>query len=113
MTDHWKKDADGIIVFVRPGGQLYLLAGTDLKAKCTGLFSAVVAALIAVSLQDLRPNSQETSAFYLGKLDEPQADPNVPRPSTPSAVAIPPFSPPRYAIWVNSLWFLSLVISLS
>ena len=29
-------------------------------------------------------------------------------------MATPPaFSPPRYAIWVNSLWFLSLVISLS
>ncbi|KAH9983524.1 hypothetical protein BJV74DRAFT_849815, partial [Russula compacta] len=25
----------------------------------------------------------------------------------------PPFSPPTYAIWVNSLWFLSLVISLN
>ncbi|KAF8265177.1 hypothetical protein EI94DRAFT_1444238, partial [Lactarius quietus] len=25
----------------------------------------------------------------------------------------PPFSPPSYAIWVNALWFLSLVISLT
>ena len=25
----------------------------------------------------------------------------------------PPFSPPRYAIWVNSLWFMSLVIGLT
>src|SRR5713101_8825861 len=34
--------------------------------------------------------------------------------SIPSTVAQPPgFSPPRYAVWVNSLWFLSLVISLS
>ncbi|KAI0246405.1 hypothetical protein BJV78DRAFT_1090826, partial [Lactifluus subvellereus] len=24
-----------------------------------------------------------------------------------------PFSPPRYSIWVNSLWFLSLAISLT
>ena len=32
---------------------------------------------------------------------------------TPSSVVQPPtFSPPKYAIWVNSLWFLSLVISL-
>ncbi|KAH9982877.1 hypothetical protein BGW80DRAFT_1127934, partial [Lactifluus volemus] len=29
-------------------------------------------------------------------------------------VSIPPtFSPPTFAIWVNSLWFLSLTISLS
>ncbi|KAF8257625.1 hypothetical protein EI94DRAFT_1550129, partial [Lactarius quietus] len=25
----------------------------------------------------------------------------------------PPFTPPTYAIWVNSLWFLSLVISIT
>jgi hypothetical protein len=36
-----------------------------------------------------------------------------PGPSIPSALAKPPaFSPPRYAIWVNSLWFLSLTVSL-
>lgn len=37
-------------------------------------------------------------------------NPNV---SHPSALAKPPaFSPPRYAIWVNSLWFLNLTVSL-
>src|SRR6266851_5602580 len=92
-----------------------LCTGGDLlRAKQTTLFSAVVAVLVAVSVQDLRPNPQDTSSFYLEKLYQLQADPNVPRPSTPSAVATPPtFSPPRYAVWVNSLWFLSLVISLS
>ncbi|KAH9978282.1 hypothetical protein BJV74DRAFT_888331 [Russula compacta] len=94
MTDRWTKDADGILIF-------------------TGLFSASVAALLAVSIQDLIPNSQDTSAFYLEKIFEqlylnatPSSIPsNIPRP--------PPFSPPTYAIWVNSLWFLSLVISLN
>ena len=34
--------------------------------------------------------------------------------SIPSPAAQPPtFSPPKYAIWVNSLWFLSLVIGLT
>ena len=34
--------------------------------------------------------------------------------SVPSSVAKPPaFSPPSYAVWVNSLWFLSFVISLT
>ena len=80
----------------------------------TGLFSAAVAALLAVTVQDLRPNSQDTSAFYLGNIYEVLADPNVTRPSTPSPVAkLPPFSRPRHAVWVNSLWFLSLVMSLS
>ncbi|KAH9952861.1 hypothetical protein BGW80DRAFT_570439 [Lactifluus volemus] len=95
MADRWQKDADGILIF-------------------TGLFSAAVAALLAVSIQDLRPNPQDTSAFYLANIYQLLADPNISRmsilanPTTP-----PPFSPPRYAIWVNSLWFLSLVISLT
>ncbi|KAI0299130.1 hypothetical protein B0F90DRAFT_634541 [Multifurca ochricompacta] len=46
MAERWTADADGILIF-------------------TGLFSAGVAALLAVSIQDIRPNSQDTSAFYL------------------------------------------------
>jgi Family of unknown function (DUF6535) len=43
-----------------------------------------------------------------------QVNPNALRPSVPSAVDTPPaFTPPSYAVWVNSLWFLSLAISLS
>ena len=78
------------------------------------MFSAAVAALLAFSVQDLRPNSQDTSAFYLGNIYQVLANPNITVP--PSSIPIaepPPFSPPRYAIWVNSLWFLSLCISLS
>src|SRR6266481_7821523 len=80
----------------------------------TSLFSAAVAALLAFIVQDLRPNSQDTSAFYLGNIYQVLADPNATRSSIPPPVAQPPpFSPPRYAVWVNSLWFLSLVMSLT
>jgi Family of unknown function (DUF6535) len=68
--------------------------------------------LVAVSVQDLKPNSQDTSAFYLGKIFQLLADPNVSRESILAAQP-PPFSPPKSAVWVNSLWFLSLVISLT
>jgi Family of unknown function (DUF6535) len=65
-----------------------------------------------VSIQDLRPNSQDTSAFYLANIYQVLADPTKPQTSIPSSLATPPpFSPPRYAIWVNSLWFLSFIIS--
>jgi Family of unknown function (DUF6535) len=80
----------------------------------TGLFSAAVAALAAVSIQDLRPNSQDITAFYVANIYQLLADPNVSRASILATPAKPPlFSPPKYAIWVNSLWFLSLVISLT
>jgi hypothetical protein len=64
-----------------------------------------------VSIQDIRPNSQDTSNFYLANIYQAIADPNRPNISLPSSP--PPFSPPNYAVWVNSLWFLSLVISLT
>ena len=67
-----------------------------------------------MSVQNLIPNSQDTSSFYLRNIYGILADPNATRASTPSPVAEPPpFSPPRFSIWVNSLWFLSLVISLT
>ncbi|KAH9972288.1 hypothetical protein BGW80DRAFT_1252818 [Lactifluus volemus] len=77
-----------------------------------GLFSAVVAALLAVTLQDLRPDTQEKSAFYLEKLYELQflGDSNGSLPSTPARP--PPFSAPKYAIWANSLLFMSLIFDL-
>ena len=70
--------------------------------------------MISLSIQDLRPNSQDTSAFYLKQIYQLQASPDASLPLGPSAIVDPPaFSPAKYAIWVNSLWFLSLVISLS
>ncbi|KAF8471356.1 hypothetical protein DFH94DRAFT_656039, partial [Russula ochroleuca] len=94
-VEQWQNDAEGILIF-------------------TGLFSAAVAQLLSITVPDLRPNSQDTSAFYLGNIYEVLVDPNATRTPIPSPVANPlPFTPPRYAIWVNSLWFLSLVIGLT
>ena len=64
-----------------------------------------------MSIQDIRPNSQDTSNFYLANIYQAIADPNRPNISLPASP--PPFQPPNYAIWVNSLWFLSLAISLT
>lgn len=83
----------------------------------TGLFSAAVATLVALSLPDLKPNPQDISAFHLERIHQLLADPNASRASTdstPSTLAKQSaFSPPRYAVWVNSLWCLSLAISLT
>ncbi|KAI9433552.1 hypothetical protein H4582DRAFT_2082192 [Lactarius indigo] len=89
LADSWEANADGVLIFA-------------------GLFSAAVATLISVSIQDIRPNPQDTSTFYLSNIYQLLADPNRSNVSLPSP---PPFSPPTYAVWVNSLWFLSLVIS--
>src|SRR6266851_1829241 len=113
VFERWQKEADGIIFFVRPKVVLYMLHINSI-AEQNGLFSAVIAAVVVVSVQDLKPDPQETSAFYLQKMYHLQAGPNISQPSVPSTLTDPSsFSPPTHAIWVNSLWFLSLVISLS
>ncbi|KAH9178562.1 hypothetical protein EDB89DRAFT_955399 [Lactarius sanguifluus] len=91
MVERWREDADGILIF-------------------TGLFSAALASLVSVTIQDLRPNSQDTTAFYLANIYQLLASDNRTLVSLPFNP--PPFSPPIYATWVNSLWFLSLAISL-
>ena len=65
-----------------------------------------------MSIQDIRPNPQITSNFYLANIYDAISDPN--RSNISNTHPSPPtFSPPTYAIWVNALWFLSLVISLT
>ncbi|KAH9056711.1 hypothetical protein EDB87DRAFT_1687048 [Lactarius vividus] len=94
MAEGWAADADGILIF-------------------TGLFSAAVASLISVSIQDIRQNPQDTSNFYLSNIYQTLADPNRSDISSSLPSSPPPFSPPSYAVWVNALLFLSLVISIS
>jgi hypothetical protein len=78
------------------------------------LFSSAVAQLVVISIQDLKPNPQDTSNFYLeniyGLLANLSVIENASVPSPPPRP--PPFSPPGVAVAVNSLWFLSLSLSL-
>ena len=66
-----------------------------------------------MSLQDLQENPQDTSNFYLANIYQLLADPTQSNISTSLPTSPPPFSPPSFAVWVNGLWFLSLVISIS
>jgi hypothetical protein len=69
--------------------------------------------LVSVSIQDIQQNPQDTSNFYLAKIYQVIADPNSSNISSSPPAFPPPFSPPNSAVWVNALWFLSLVISLT
>jgi hypothetical protein len=63
-----------------------------------------------VSIQDLQQNPQDTSNFYLANMYQATINPNA---SSSLPTSPPPFTPPNFAIWVNALWFLSLVISIT
>jgi hypothetical protein len=67
-----------------------------------------------VSIQDLRPPPHQASEFYLEKIYNRLGNTDPSYALLLDTAANPPtFSPPRYAIWVNSLWFLSFAISLT
>ena len=63
-----------------------------------------------MSIQDLQQNPQDTSNFYLSNIYQATINPNE---SSSLPTSPPPFTPPNFAIWVNALWFLSLVISIT
>ena len=112
MAESWKADAEGILVFVRLHF-LLITAPNRLTNPQTGLFSAAVASLISVSIQDIQQNPQDTSNFYLENIYQLLAKPNQSNISISLPTSPPQFSPPTFAVWVNSLWFLSLAISIT
>jgi Family of unknown function (DUF6535) len=79
-----------------------------------GLFSTVIAALLTVTVRDLKQNPQDTSAFYLNSIYNLQiqvlGDSNISHPFPPAQP--PPFFVPKYAIWDNVLLFVSLCLNI-
>ena len=64
-----------------------------------------------MSIQDIRADPQDTSNFYLAGIHQALTGSNLSDISLPSSP--PPFTPPTFGIWVNSLWFASLAINLT
>ncbi|KAI9439622.1 hypothetical protein H4582DRAFT_1767720, partial [Lactarius indigo] len=93
-VENWKEGASSILVF-------------------TGIFSATVAAFIAMSYPLLQqdPNAPTTQSLLI-KISQQLANPNgtIP-PASPFDQSS--FSPSASVVFVNSVWFLSLVLSLT
>ena len=70
-----------------------------------------------MTVQDIRPNPQDTSTFYLARIHQQLSkqlnEPQDPIPTSLSNNPAQSFSAPTWAVWVNGLWFLSLVIGLT
>ena len=114
LAERCQRDTNGTMVFVSPHVNVCLMTVRINWKIQTGLFAATVGALLTVSIQDIKPNFQHASMFYLENIYQVLGNSNASQISTPHPLGKPPgFSPPRYAIWVNSLWFLSMLISLT
>jgi len=128
-AERWKGDADGILVFVRSVEKKSCHVGHPMQLTTlllctmfpqTGLFSATVAAFLVGTYQTLQPSPQDTSTFYLATIAQILVDSIGNGSQTAIPILLPPvppnpstFIPPRSAIWYNSLWFSSLVLSLT
>jgi hypothetical protein len=110
MAESWKADADGILVFVR----LYLLVPV-LYTNSSVIDWFILCCCRIVDLGVDSGHSTEPTGHlqllpcqYISGYLPTQIDPIFPPPFFPT-----PIFSTNYAVWVNSLWFLSLVISIT
>jgi hypothetical protein len=110
VADAWKGDADGILVFVSLNLLVALfISMTSLK---TGLFSATVGAFIIEFYKKLSPDSGDQTMTLLGHMSQQLA--NISN-GIHSDAAIPsqPSPPSAAMVWVNAMWLISLVLSIT
>ncbi|KAJ7055748.1 hypothetical protein C8F01DRAFT_445690, partial [Mycena amicta] len=92
LVDSWKSDMEGLVIFA-------------------ALFSAILTAFIIESYTSLSPNPGDITVQLLIKISaQMEAAANG---STFQDTVFPPFTPPQTSIICNSLWFISLGLSLS
>ncbi|KAI0756164.1 hypothetical protein C8Q80DRAFT_1068880, partial [Daedaleopsis nitida] len=101
LVTRWKEEMDTLLVYA-------------------GLFSAVLTAFNVQSYQLLQPDPTDPALAVLQQISaqlssftlNPSFVNSTQRPLAPDALQ-PPFSAPRSAVWINTLWFSSLVCSLA
>ncbi|KAI0058360.1 hypothetical protein BV25DRAFT_1919412 [Artomyces pyxidatus] len=95
LSESWEGDTQGILVF-------------------TGLFSATISGFILESYQDLTPDPNDSVITLLSQISQQLAVASNGTGATPPFVPSQrPFRPSTSSIRVNTLWFLSLTISLT
>ncbi|KZV74663.1 hypothetical protein PENSPDRAFT_601255, partial [Peniophora sp. CONT] len=91
--ERWKGDTDGILIF-------------------TGLFAATVATFVASSIPSLSPDTGEQTVALLSQMLAGQANQTLTSQNAKVASVDTAFEAPRSALWINSLWLVSLSLAL-
>jgi hypothetical protein len=114
MAEGWKDDAEGLLVFVGPCTTSYSFSHN---------LESIDWFILGCRCSIARSNPPRYSAEFAGRLgvllgtnlSATAFQSNGTRISIPSSLTDPsqPFTPPAAAVWVNGLWFLSLLISLT
>ncbi|KAJ7280373.1 hypothetical protein C8J57DRAFT_1302447 [Mycena rebaudengoi] len=92
LVDSWRGNMNGMLIFA-------------------GLFSAILTAFIIESYKTLRPDSNETVVDLLNQISRQLAGNNSKPLLEFSGTA--PFTPPTTSLVCNTLWFISLGLSLA
>jgi len=108
-AEAWKGDSDGILVFVRPTLPVPLFI--TMTTWKTGLFSATVGAFIIEFYKKLSPDSGNQTVDLLCQMS--QQLPNFTTGTCTPPQAGQSFSPGAAIIWVNCMWMMSLILSLT
>ena len=122
VVDQWNREIDGLLTFVSVAGSGFDKT-SDRNIIKAGLFSAILTAFNVQSYQLLQPATTdillrmslqlETFIVTTPGASNPTSFVNSTRPAYDSTAPLHPFRPPAYAIWLNILWFSSLVFSIS
>ncbi|KAK0227472.1 hypothetical protein EDD85DRAFT_776770, partial [Armillaria nabsnona] len=83
----------------------------DMLLVFAGLFSAVLTTFVVQTSQSMQPNYNQVSTFLLFEILKATAS-NGSQISIPSSPTALNFSPSCSDEWLNSLWFVSLTLSL-
>ncbi|PPQ75728.1 hypothetical protein CVT24_002581 [Panaeolus cyanescens] len=94
MCDAWKEEVDKLLIFA-------------------GLFSATVTAFTVESYQWLSEESEDVSAKLLGYIANHLYNSTATRPTPPFDFAADTFSVDSSDVRINTVWFLSLTLSLT
>ena len=107
LTDRWKEDTKGVLVFVSSHARVPVCITMTIRE--TGLFSTTVASFIIASYPQLSPDTGSQTVFLLQQLSQQfagftngtQVQPE-PLPSSPPSASV---------VCVNILWLLSFLFS--
>ncbi|KAN0130524.1 hypothetical protein V8E53_011610, partial [Lactarius tabidus] len=108
-VENWKEGADSILVFVRFHSYPYKPLPFQI-----GLFSSTVATFIAMSYPSLQQDPNVVTQSLLTQISQQLSSSNANGSISPATLSMQsPFSPSTSVVFVNSVWFLSLVLSLT
>lgn len=102
----WKEDIDTLLVLVSGPFRLTWSPSSHSLGQ-TGLLSAVITGFNIEFYKLLQPDPEDAVLSLLAQISAQMANTSL------TVVTRPPFSKPTYAIIINTLWFTSLVVSLT